>query len=432
MLEWIDTQPDVSVQESEYRRLLGFPANHVLEGRSRELAGWAREWYQANGRPWIYARQTDQLELEEARIRIDGAALTPVRLRNRISASEAHSVVLVAVTAGRECERMAQQLWEESKPDEYFFMETFGSAVVEHLVTTTGARLCAWAEQAGMAVLPHDSPGYPGWDILEQAGLWKLIQTNRKGALPGEIQVLPSGMLQPKKSLLAVFAITRHVGKARSFASLVPCEECSIPRCQYRRAPYRTFPRQLEAVPGPRPSASGKPRAGCTTSPVLNHEAKYSVNSRALRKWSGERLSLGELPDGSVEARFRYEGTTCSNLGQPLAYDYFVKLAPSAQGYRILETKCQPAPGDNGHKCMCEYLREPEKLGHAIAEEKPLLGRPLQDVLTWQRLATPAGCYCDAAARDYKWGLVFEVIHYALVQHEQNGTRSRQTTAILK
>jgi hypothetical protein len=49
-----------------------------------------------------------------------------------------------------------------------------------------------------------------------------------------------------------------------------------------------------------------------------------------------------------------------------------------------------------------------------IAEEKPLIGRPLGDVLHWKREFSPTGCYCDRASRDHKWGLVLEVIHYAL------------------
>jgi hypothetical protein len=34
--------------------------------------------------------------------------------------------------------------------------------------------------------------------------------------------------------------------------------------------------------------------------------------------------------------------------------------------------------------------------------------------------ASPAGCYCDAASRQHKWGLVLETIHYAL-HHRKNG-----------
>jgi len=52
----------------------------------------------------------------------------------------------------------------------------------------------------------------------------------------------------------------------------------------------------------------------------------------------------------------------------------------------------------------------------SIANEKPLLGRPLNDVLDWARAAAPSGCHCNADSRAHKWGLAFEAIHYALAQ----------------
>ena len=69
----------------------------------------------------------------------------------------------------------------------------------------------------------------------------------------------------------------------------------------------------------------------------MNTGARYTLNPRALQKWSRERLQLKFSRDGAVEAGFRYEGTTCSNLGRTLEFDYHVKLAPPSDGYRILE-----------------------------------------------------------------------------------------------
>src|SRR6185436_17937068 len=103
----------------------------------------------------------------------------------------------------------------------YFFLEVFGSAVVEHLVTTIGARLCAWADGRGMAVLPHYSPGYPEWDIAEQPRLLELIRRAPAKPLPSTVDVLESGMLRPKKSLLAVFGLTRQIERVRKLTSLV-------------------------------------------------------------------------------------------------------------------------------------------------------------------------------------------------------------------
>jgi len=60
-----------------------------------------------------------------------------------------------------------------------------------------------------------------------------------------------------------------------------------------------------------------------------------------------------------------------------------------------------------------------------IEREKPLLGKPLDEVLNWQRRYSPAGCYCDSDSRLHKWGLVLEVIHYALVQYEKQRRESK-------
>jgi hypothetical protein len=415
MMQWSDTSPDVNVLETEYKRLLGFPANYTLEGRTRELADWAKQWYAENGRPWIYAREGD-VQLTPDEVRLHGANFGAERLRVQLNEAQAERAVLVAVSAGIECEEWARQLWLEGKPDEYFFLEVFGSAVVEHLVTNTGARICAWAEQGAMAVLPHNSPGYSGWDTADQNRLFAAILAGAD-QLPGELRVMESGMLQPKKSLLAVFGLTQHAEKVRHLKNLVPCENCSFSPCQYRRAPYQHSLPQLEDVQGMQPREQPAPlnaRNGFT----LQHNARYRLNPRALRKWSHERLELRFLDDDSVEARFRYEGTTCSNLGRPLAYDYLVKLAKPEDGYRIVRTSCAPAPNDSGHEAMCEYINNREGLASALAKENPLTGRSLDEVLQWDRPFSPAGCYCDADSRMHKWGLVFEVIHYALAKRE--------------
>ena len=201
---------------------------------------------------------------------------------------------------------------------------------------------------------------------------------------PGHLEALPSGALRPRKSLLAVFGLTRETAGVRPLSELVPCRNCTFAPCQYRRMPY------LAPLPA------------------------HQVNLKALRRWAQERLTLDHRGDGSVDATFRYEGTTCTNMGLGLAFDYRVRLGPRDQGYPIREQHCAPAAGDTGHTFMCRYLDQRDTLMTAIEHEKPLLGRPLRDVLTWTRPACAAGCYCDSDARLHKWGLVLETIQYAL------------------
>jgi hypothetical protein len=404
-IELASTLPALNVLPQEYVRLLGYPRGFVLEGRALELAEQARDWYAENGRPWFYARQAETLELAGDSIYIDGLKFVSKRLESTLRQAEAHSMILVAVGAGREAEEEARRRWADEKPDEYFFLEMYASAVVEHLTTTTGARLCDWAEQHEMAVLPHYSPGYPEWDVAEQPQLLELMKRTRREPFPSCVEALDSGMLRPRKTLLAVFGLTQHTERLRRLTDLVPCESCSFGPCQYRRAPYRRAPR----------SNTEQVTARMT---VLDEDAEYSVNRKALKRWAEERLSMDIKKDGSLDAVFRYDGTTCTNMGRPLTFHYNVKLGPRSEGYPIREQHCAPVPGDTGHTFMCQYIEDPTRLMGAIDREKPLNGERLNAVLSWRRELSGAGCFCDASSRNHKWGLVFETIHYALVQRE--------------
>jgi hypothetical protein len=405
-IEIAGAHPDLNVLPEEYMRLLGYPRGWVLEGRALELANWARDWYSRNGRPWFYARQAENFEISGDSIFIDGVRFTSKKLQATLERAEAHSVILVAVGAGPEAEEESRRLWEDGKPDEYFFLEIFASAVVEHLVASTGARLCDWAERHEMAVLPHYSPGYPEWEIAEQPPLLNLMKHTQRHPFPSPVEVFDTGMLRPKKTLLAVFGLTHHTERLQRLTDLVPCENCSFGPCQFRRAPYRRAPRSFGEQVSIRVAA-------------LNPDAEYTVNRKALKRWAEERLSLHENPDGSLDALFRYDGTTCTNTGHPLTFHYNVKLGSRVEGYPIREQRCAPAPDDEGHTLMCRFLDSPSELMDAIDRERPLNGERLDAVISWQRNLSSAGCYCEPASRDHKWGLVLETIHYALVQREQ-------------
>ncbi len=403
LIEIVDNSPDINVQPAEYMRLLGYPRGFTLEGRALELADSAREWFERNGHPWVFARGVDTLAVEADSVIIDGVTFSSPRLRSTLHDAGARSAVLVAVSAGPELEEEAQARWRDAKPDEYFFLEVFGSAVVEHLVTMTGARLCAWADGEGAAMLPHYSPGYPDWIIDEQASLLELIRGSRPDAI--RIEAMESGMLRPKKSLLAVFGVTHHTDRVRRLTELSPCESCSFIPCQYRRAPYRRSRAS---------SASELPLKSVETGAPLTRTASYSVGLKALQRWRQERLSMTVREDGRIAALFRYDGTTCTNMGRPLQFHYHVILGPRENGYPILEQSCAPAPGDEGHTSMCRYISDREQLMATIAVEHPLHGQPLDDVIRWVRTSSPAGCYCEVESRQHKWGLVLETIHYAL------------------
>ncbi len=238
MFDPLVIRPDCNVPEAEYIRLLGYPPHRTLEDRARELADGARAWFAEHGRPWIYARQTEAVEINDTHFSINGTEFSSKLLCEQFATAHATQAVVVAVSAGKECEEHARELWLDGKPDEYFFLEMFGSAVVEQLIATANGHICTWADTRQKIALPHHSPGYSGWDISEQHKLWQLLPGNT-GTLPGELAVLESGMLKPKKSLLALVGIASQREAATKLSRLVPCETCALSDCQYRRAPHR-------------------------------------------------------------------------------------------------------------------------------------------------------------------------------------------------
>ena len=415
MIALSDASPATNVEPAEYQRLLGYPRDHELDERAIELSHEARAWYAVHGRPWIYAREAHSLDISFDRVVIDGVSFSSKRLLSTLRDADAESVVLVAVSAGPEIEQEAQRRWQDEKPDEYFFFEVYGSAIVEHLVTMAGGRICALADAEAFAVLPHYSPGYPDWEIADQAPLFALIARDGLQSLPSSVEVLHSGMLRPKKALLAVFGLTRHLDHVRKLGNLVPCENCTLPGCQYRRAGYRR-PRRRSEVESMR--APDELPAGQRSASPLDRDATYSVNAKALRRWSGERLALDDNADGTIDARFRYDGTTCNTTGRPFAFIYHVTLGPREGGYIIAAQHCAPAAGDEGHTFMCRYRSAAPQLMASIGDEKPLLGHALNDVLSWSRPTSGPTCYCEGESRAQKWGVVLETIHFALVQRD--------------
>jgi len=411
-METYDIRPDFSVSAAEYHRLLGYPRGHEPGDRARELMAWARDWYAQHGRPWAYWRRVE-LDQTGGELRLDRTPFHSRRLQEHLRGLGAVSAVVFAVSAGRECEEHARQTWGDAKPDEYFFLEMYGSAVVEDLVARTSGRICDLAAHQGLMAVPHYSPGYTGWDVAEQTPLFEVITRGMSQPLPGPLEVMASGMLRPKKSLLAVFGLAPAAAGAATGPAGAPCDGCSFSPCQYRRAPYRhavgsdSRPSAAVAREGDRTIAQPKPGLA---------EPQYTTSVRALRKWAGERVRLNHGADRSVTAVFRFDGTTCSDMGRPLAFEYRVSLSRPEEGYRILDVDCAPAAGDDGYQSTCAYLSDPDGLMAAISREKPLLGRPLDEVLTWTRANAPSGCHCTADSRAHKWGLALEAIHFALVQ----------------
>jgi len=156
-------------------------------------------------------------------------------------------------------------------------------------------------------------------------------------------------------------------------------------------------------TPGMTPLTELVPCTHCSYTPCQFRRVQFRVNLKALRRWAAERLQVVNREDG-VDATFRYEGTTCTNLGRPLRFDYRVSLGPWDQGYPIRAMECVPA--DEGYKHMCAYISGPVDLMQAIATEKQMLGHPLHYAVSASRPESFAGCYCEGDGAMWRLGRI--------------------------
>ncbi len=362
--------PDLTLMpETLYRQRLGLPRKDIDadEAELAALAEKARSWYACQGEAWAGAAAHRVEKIEGTSVVLEGGAkLQSRRLARGLAVTDTKTVVVAGFSAGQAVEEEIARLWAADRPDEAQFLNSYAVAVVEHL------REAGWHglnEGTHHTVLPHYSPGYEGWALEDQRVLFELLQDR------GPLRLLDSLMLEPAKSMLALYGIA--------------CPKTENVCAEFWER-FRVLPKPVDS-------------------------AEYSFSNKVLRKWSRDRLSLTAADDGSVEARFRIDGSTCANMGLPLALDYEVRLTRDSEGaHRLSGFACRPAEGDRGHCSTCLHLSDPSAFQQGMRETPPLLGQPLQDVLTWKPDLSPAGCLCTRSSRDHKWSVVLQTLHYAL------------------
>ncbi len=362
------------VDPALFHRHLGLPDGVEPDATTASLADTARDWYREHGDPWSHASIREIRSIEGDKVHLEGDdELTSGVLADGFSAADARQAAIVGVSAGAAVDHEIDARFQSERPAEAMILNAYAVAAAEYLRARQGRRLRRQSAKSGMTVLPHYSPGYDGWELDDQATLFAALEEH------GPLSLLPSGGLQPARSALAVFGVT---------AKEISASELDGFWFHQRR--------------GESGGNGAVPRN------------QYSFPEKTLAKWSRERLTIEECPDGKLIARFRFDGTTCSSLGMPLTFDYSIELsAERAEGRRIVDSSCRPGEGDRGYRSMCGYVADPDRMTAAFAEQ-PLLGRRLDDALGQPREVSSSGCLCLEANRNHKWSIVLQTLHYRL------------------
>lgn len=371
--------PRRDIPQRLFRKHLGLPAEMEVDGSIANTESRIRRWYARHAVPWWSAGVKFIREITQSQVVLDnGVILKSARLAQGFRKVDASAVIVAGLSAGIEVDAEIGRLWRFDRPDEAMFLNAAAIACVEHLRSQIGKRFMERLSDLELAVLPHYSPGYEGWDLEDQSDLLGCLEDS------GPIVSLPSGGLKPSKSTLAIFGVaSRQLWWSDRWESfwdrfiLEGAKRTSLVSGQTRRA--------------------------------------YAFPERALEKWSRTRLSLDVLADDRIRAKFRLDGSTCSGMGVPLAFEYVVNLQRgSGADYSIENLGCEPSPGDRGHRSSCLYLSNSTAFQTALNETPPLQGWSLDAALEWDSDSNPSGCVCTRGSREHKWRIVLQTLHYAL------------------
>ena len=222
-----------SVDDGEFKRQLRLPPDYEMTDEVAANAAWARSWFASHARPWLCAHPIASCEVGESEVAIAGQVLTSPELTKRFQSAE--SAVIVGLSVGGEPEMESAKRWEADEPDRYFFMESYATAAVEKLISEARQRLCQWASEQESVLLPHYSPGYHEWSVADQQKVHTLL--TQGGQIPGELEVMESGMLRPRISQLVVFGVVTVANAPREDTDMIPCKYCAQMPCDLRREP---------------------------------------------------------------------------------------------------------------------------------------------------------------------------------------------------
>ena len=67
---------------------------------------------------------------------------------------------------------------------------------------------------------------------------------------------------------------------------------------------------------------------------------------------------------------------------------------------------------------MCSYLKDPEGFPREMVGVPGFVDQQLDQALEWDPVVEPSGCLCRQPARDHKWKIALQTVHYKLHSDE--------------
>ena len=230
-----DFQDDAKMYHLELQNL-NLTAQHLIKTLG----------YKEGNTPSLYLEKIDQHLMEaktEVKIRVGFKIFPPeqIKLRstgficgdvnfktgkiigNQLMNSE--TVALFAGTAGPAFDQWSRELFENGDFPGGYVVDVIGSEIVEASIDWLENQIYQSVSHAGKKITNRFSPGYCGWNVIEQFKLFSQLPDDFCG-----ISLTQTALMVPIKSVSGVIGVGDKVEKVA-----YPCDTCQIKNCYHRR-----------------------------------------------------------------------------------------------------------------------------------------------------------------------------------------------------
>lgn len=214
----------IKIDPEEVLSLLGAKEaesdSHTI-GLTEEMIGRCSEMMTPQGGylsiPAVPADAKDEIATESSRF------LTGRTITKMLRGSETYAFFVAS--AGYGPEELSRKLINEGNYLEGYIADLVGSAIAESVAIIIHDHIKTEAEKNGLKVSNRYSPGYCGWEVVEQQKLFSLFPEGCCG-----ITLSESSLMSPIKSVSGIVG----TGASVSFRDYT-CEICSMKTCIFRR-----------------------------------------------------------------------------------------------------------------------------------------------------------------------------------------------------
>jgi cobalamin-dependent methionine synthase-like protein len=210
---------DINIKHHDVNKLIGYKDNDVpllVQGKIHEIIEESTVKCDLKGGYKIYRNVfVSQHELILENIKFNTKEIIASGLENSVD------IAILLCTVGQEISKWSSELFKGDDPLKAYIADLIASIMVEKVADFVQHKIENEASLKRLRITNRYSPGYCGWDIIEQHKLFSLLPKNFLG-----ISLNKEALMIPVKSISAIVGLGANVEKKD-----YQCTDCERKDC---------------------------------------------------------------------------------------------------------------------------------------------------------------------------------------------------------